>query len=286
MNQTIAKDLHGDATGVFWIGSAYLVPCAAFQPIMASFSGIYGRSVMLAIALSFFVLGSIVGCAARNMATILAGRVIQGVGGGGLIPLSIMLLTDIVPLHKRAKFAAMIQLGIALGTILGPLVGGCFAEYTSQSGGWRWVFYINFPLSAIAGVMLCMCLQFKYVGAQLRSIDWFGQIIFVAGLSSLLIGLSWGGVQFSWSSYHTLVPLCLGVVGIVVTGLWEYFGATHPFLHLAVLKNRSLMAIYAATIVQGITVRHSIRRNGHYLTNLHRCMGNCTTFHCIYRAPS
>ncbi|KAJ5644821.1 efflux pump antibiotic resistance protein [Penicillium longicatenatum] len=247
----IAKDLDGDATSTLWVGSAYLVPCAGFQPIWASLSDIYGRRQTLVASLGLFVIGSVVGCVAHNMATLLAGRAIQGVGGGGLIPLAMIIITDLVPLRQRPKYAAIVQVSMALGTILGPLIGGCFEEYTSSSTGWRWVFYINFPLSVLAGVMLFTSVRFQKGGVQLRSIDWIGQVLFIASISIFLIGLSWGGVQYSWGSYQTLVPLCLGVVGIIATGLWEFLGTSHPFIRLSILTDRSSLAVYAAAIVQG-----------------------------------
>ncbi|KAJ5760831.1 hypothetical protein N7520_007987 [Penicillium odoratum] len=247
----IAKELNGDATSTFWVGSAYLVPCAGFQPVWASLSDIYGRRKALVASLGLFVIGSIVGCVAHDMATLLAGRVIQGIGGGGLIPLSMIIITDLIPLRERPKYAAIVQVSMAFGTILGPLIGGCFEEYTSRSTGWRWVFYINFPLSVVAGVMLFTSVRFQKGGNQLRSVDWFGQALFIASLSVFLIGLSWGGVQYSWSSYQTLLPLCLGVVGLVATVLWEFFGTSHPFIRLSILTDRSSLAVYIAAIVQG-----------------------------------
>ncbi|KAJ5710317.1 efflux pump antibiotic resistance protein [Penicillium malachiteum] len=132
---TIAEDLHGDATSTFWVGSAYLVPCAGFQPIWAALSDIFGRRKVLVTSLGLFVIGSIVGCLAHNMTTLLAGRVIQGIGGGGLIPLSMIRLTDMIPLRQRPKFSAIIQASMALGTILVPLIGSCFADRTSSSTG-------------------------------------------------------------------------------------------------------------------------------------------------------
>lgn len=189
------------------------------------------------------------------MATLLAGRVIQGVGGGGLIPLAMIIITDLVPLRQRPKYAAIVQVSMALGTILGPLIGGCFEEYTSSSTGWRWVFYINFPLSVLAGVMLFASVRFQKGGVQLRSVDWIGQVLFIASISIFLIGLSWGGVQYSWGSYQTLIPLCLGVVGIIATALWEFLGTSHPFIRLSILTDRSSLAVYAAAIVQGTIVR-------------------------------
>ncbi|KAJ5953141.1 hypothetical protein N7454_000037 [Penicillium verhagenii] len=247
----IAEELKGNTTSTFWVGSAYLVPCAGFQPIWASLSDIYGRRKTLVAALGLFVIGSIVGCVAHSMATLLAGRVIQGIGGGGLIPLAMIVITDLVPLRQRPKYASIVQVSMALGTILGPLIGGCFEEYTSRSTGWRWVFYINFPLSAVAGVMLFTSVRFQKGETQLRSVDWIGQTLFIASLSVFLIGLSWGGVQYSWASYQTLLPLCLGVVGIVATVLWEFYGTDHPFIRLSILRDRSSLAVHAAAIVQG-----------------------------------
>lgn len=222
---------------------------------MASLSDIYGRRKALATALALFVIGSIVGCVAHNMPTLLAGRVIQGIGGGGLIPLATIIITDVVPLRPRPKYAALVQASMALGTVIGPLIGGAFLEHTSHSTGWRWAFYINFPLSTVAGVMLFFSVRFKRGGAQLGAVDWFGQALFLASISIFLIGLSWGGVLYPWGSYHTLVPLCLGVGGIMATGCWEFLGTDHPFIRISILKDRSAVAVYAASVVQGIIVR-------------------------------
>jgi MFS family permease len=236
------------------VGSAYLLPCAAFQPIYASLSDIFGRKKVLFASLFSFLIGSIIGGVAQNITTILAGRVVQGVGGGGLIPVSMIVLTDLVPLRQRPRYAAIIQVSIAMGTILGPLIGGLFVEHTGHTG-WRWVFYINFPLCAISGVMLLTSLKLQEGTAQLRSFDLIGGVLFISSLTSFLVAISWGGVQFAWDSYHTLVPLCLGVTGIVATGVWEQYGAQHPFLRLSILKNRSSLAVYGATLVQGILAR-------------------------------
>jgi MFS family permease len=236
------------------VGSAYLLPCAAFQPIYASLSDISGRKKVLFASLFLFLIGSIVGGVAQNMTTILAGRVIQGVGGGGLIPVSMIVLTDLVPLRQRPRYAAIIQVSIALGTILGPLIGGLFVEHTGHTG-WRWVFYINFPLCTISGVMLFTSLKLQKGTAQLHSFDFVGAVLFISSLTSFLVAISWGGVQFAWDSYHTLVPLCFGVTGIIATGVWERHGTQHPMLRLSILKNRSSLAVYGATLVQGILAR-------------------------------
>ncbi|PSS12164.1 hypothetical protein M430DRAFT_144241 [Amorphotheca resinae ATCC 22711] len=249
---TIAESLHGDATSTFWVGTAYLLPCAAFQPFMSSLSDIYGRRSILLLALSFFTLGSIIGAVAQNIATLLAGRALQGIGGGGIIPLSMIVMTDIFPLRQRPKYASLIQLSVAFGTILGPVVGGIFAQYAEGHGGWRWVFYINFPFCAAAYPMLFFYLNLKRKGDDIPHVDWIGAALFIASVLSFLIGISWGGVQYSWSSFQTLLPLCLGIAGLVGTIVYERYGASSPFLRLSILRNPSSIAVYIGSVVQGI----------------------------------
>jgi MFS family permease len=222
---------------------------------MSSLSDIYGRRSILLLALSFFTLGSIIGAVAQNIATLLAGRALQGIGGGGIIPLSIIVMTDIFPLRQRPKYASLIQLSVAFGTILGPVVGGIFAQYAEGHGGWRWVFYINFPFCAAAYPMLFFYLNLKRKEDDIPQVDWIGAALFIASVLSFLIGISWGGVQYSWSSFQTLLPLCLGIAGLVGTIVYERYGASSPFLRLSILRNPSSIAVYVGSVVQGILVR-------------------------------
>jgi predicted MFS family arabinose efflux permease len=221
---------------------------------MSSLSDIYGRRSILLLALSFFTLGSIIGAVAQNIATLLAGRALQGIGGGGIIPLSMIVMTDIFPLRQRPKYASLIQLSVAFGTILGPVVGGIFAQYAEGHGGWRWVFYINFPFCAAAYPMLFFYLNLKRKGDDIPHVDWIGAALFIASVLSFLIGISWGGVQYSWSSFQTLLPLCLGIAGLVGTIVYERYGASSPFLRLSILRNPSSIAVYIGSVVQGILV--------------------------------
>jgi MFS family permease len=227
------------------------VPCAAFQPFISSLSDSYGRRNMLLVSLTMFTLGSLVGAVAQNMTTLLAGRAIQGIGGGGLLPLSIIVMSDIFPLRLRPRYMSMIQAVVALFTMLGPVVGGLCAQYASGHGGWRWVLYINFPLCAIAFPMIALNIKLYKTEGDLRSVDWVGGILFISSMLSLLIGSSWAGVEYSWASYQTLLPLILGLVGIAATLAWEQWGAENPFITISILRNRSSFAVYTCTMIQG-----------------------------------
>ena len=165
-----------------------------------------------------------------------------------------VIFSDIIPLRQRPKYWSIIQITWAFGTITGPLVGGLFAQHTS----WRWVFIINLPFCALGLVIVPLVVRLQSrrssVKEKLLRVDWFGGFIFVASFTSFLMGLTWGGVQFPWSSFQTLVPLVLGALGIVATFAWEMWGARQPFIRLLVFDSLSTVAIYFCAMMQGLLV--------------------------------
>ena len=144
--QTIVRDLEGNATEGFWIGTSYLLTSAVCIPFIANLSDIFGRAPVLLVSLLAFTVGTILCAVAENLATLIGGRCVQGVGGGGLVILGLVVFTDIVPLRYRSKYYGIIQGAWALGTCIGPVIGGAFVESTT----WRWIFYIMFPLIGIS----------------------------------------------------------------------------------------------------------------------------------------
>ena len=175
-------------------------------------------------------------------------------GGGGIIALTMVIFSDIIPLRQRPKYWSFIQLTWAFGTIAGPLVGGLFAQHAS----WRWVFIINFPFCALGLVTVPLVVRLKSrrssIKEKLLRVDWFGGFIFVASFTSFLMGLTWGGVQFPWSSFRTLVPLLIGTIGIGATFTWEMLGAKQPFVRLLIFNSLSTVAIYFCAMMQGLLV--------------------------------
>lgn len=133
-------DLGGQATDAFWAGTSYLLSCAVCQPFIAALSDIFGRKEMLIVSVLFFTFGTIL-CApiAKNFPVFFAGRSIQGIGGGGIITMGQVIFADIVPLRQRPKYFSLVLAAWALGSVLGPLIGGLFVEHAS----WSWCFYIN-----------------------------------------------------------------------------------------------------------------------------------------------
>jgi MFS family permease len=158
-------------------------------------------------ALVFFTIGAILAAVSHNFALLLVGRSLQGVGGGGLIVISEILITDLVPLRQRGKWFSFINAMWAVGSVTGPLLGGGFSENIT----WRWIFWFNLPLIAIAAVLVTIFLKLNFIPGtlveKLGRVDWLGAILFTASTTSFLIATTWGGVMFAWDSWHTLVIL-------------------------------------------------------------------------------
>jgi len=138
--KTLALDFGGTTTDAFWAGTSYLLTCAVCQPFIAALSDIFGRKEMLLASVMFFTLGTVL-CApiAKDFTVFFAGRSIQGIGGGGIITMGQVIFADIVPLRQRPKYFSFVLGAWALGSVLGPLIGGLFVEHVF----WSWCFYLN-----------------------------------------------------------------------------------------------------------------------------------------------
>ena len=248
---TIVADLHGTTTLGLWLGTSYLLTCASPMLFIAALSDIFGRPPCLLLSLAFFTVGTVICSVGKGFAALLAGRCIQGIGGGGIIILGLVIFTDIVPLRYRPKYYGMIQGAWALGTIIGPLLGGAFAERTS----WRWVFFLMFPFCGIGVVSITWLLTLKLPETtfkdKLARVDWLGGFLFISSTTTFLIAISWGGTQEAWDSFRTLVPLVLGIMGIGATMAWERFGTDNPFLRKSLFYCPSSFVAYFGAAAQG-----------------------------------
>ncbi|PUU73291.1 major facilitator superfamily domain-containing protein [Tuber borchii] len=248
----MSQKLHGTAIEAFWAGTSFLITSTVFQPNFASLSDIFGRRSLILVALVFFTVGAIVSAVAKNFTIILVGRSIQGIGGGGIISLTEIIVTDVVPLRERGKYFGFLSMMWALGSVSGPLIGGAF----SQELSWRWIFWINLPFCALGFVLIPLFLNLNHRTTsfleKLKRVDWVGSVLFVASMMSLLIPITWGGVMYPWDHWRTLVPLVLGIVGLVGFVLYEKFVAKEPLIRLGVFSTRTALANYVGTVMHGM----------------------------------
>ncbi|PGH12242.1 hypothetical protein AJ79_04422 [Helicocarpus griseus UAMH5409] len=250
----IATKLRGTAIESFWSGTSFLLCSTVFQPNFASFSNIFGRKPVVLVAIAFFFVGTLIAGLANNFTNMLVGRSIQGIGGGGIIAITEVIVTDLVPLRLRGNYFGIISAMWSLGSVTGPILGGGFSEKVS----WRWIFYINFPFIGLGTVFLLLFLKLNFIPSslmsKLRRIDYIGTVLFVASTTSFLIPVTWGGVMYDWGSWRTLVPLIIGGVGLIVTMIYEFKLTKNPIIPVAIFSTRTAIVTYIETVLHGLVL--------------------------------
>lgn len=213
---TISNDLGSDA-GYAWIGAAYLLANAIAAPIWTKLSDIWGRKAVLLIAVALYAGFSIICALAPRMAVLIAGRALQGSAGGGLVQVVYAVIADLFSMRTRALYLALLQTMWAAAGGLGPLVGGALAERAS----WRYIFWINLPIAAVAFVVLAVWLDAynpkTSMREGLRAVDWPGIASLLVFMVALLLGLNFGGTLFPWPS-PVVISLLVG--GAVVAAVF------------------------------------------------------------------
>ncbi|KAJ7929144.1 iron permease [Mycena leptocephala] len=251
---TIANALNDTKGDYTWVGSAYALSSTAFIPLSGSLADAFGRRPIMLICIAFFAVGSALAGASQNMPMMIAARAIQGIGGGGIINLSEILTADLVPLAERGLYQGMIGLVWSFASSIGPPIGGALANKGHKA--WRWLFYLNLPLTAIAFVLVSVFLSVRQPEGSIRSklaqVDWIGNIIVVAGSGLSIIGLTWGGIRYSWASAEVLAPLIIGFSLLIAFAVYEAKVPSRPTIPLDVVGNRTSLSGLLTTATHGI----------------------------------
>ncbi|KAH7336653.1 MFS multidrug transporter-like protein [Rhexocercosporidium sp. MPI-PUGE-AT-0058] len=243
---TISEYFHSSA-GYTWIGSAYLLANAASVPSWGKFSDIWGRKPVLLVASGVFFVGSLLAATSVSIGMLIAARAIQGIGGGGLIILVNICITDLFSMRVRGAYYGIIGMVWAVASAVGPILGGVFTEKVS----WRWCFYINRTVSILLFFFLHLHNPRTPVWEGLKAVDWAGSLTIVGGTLMLLLGLEFGGVTYPWGS---TTVICLIVFGVVVGGLFvlnEWKFARYPVMPLRIFKHRSNIASLGVCFCHG-----------------------------------
>ncbi|KAF9165353.1 hypothetical protein BGX20_000644 [Mortierella sp. AD010] len=244
-----------DFSDISWVGTAYLISTTAVQPLYGVMSNMFGRKRAMLTACGIFLLGSALCGAAQSMIMLIIARAIQGLGGSGIVSLSMIIIGDIVPLRERGKYQSINASIYGLAAVLGPLLGGAFADHVS----WRWAFYINLPIGAVASILLVLFLHMNRpkdipVIENLKTLDFAGIFFLVASIVMFLLGLNWGAdAKYPWDSS---VILSLLIVGAVVGALFlgnEWKLAKKPIIPLRLFNTLSLSMVYLGIALQGFT---------------------------------
>ncbi|KAJ9071574.1 hypothetical protein DSO57_1035600 [Entomophthora muscae] len=225
----ITSELNGSSE-VTWVSGAYLLTISAFTPLYGKFSDIFGRKPLKLFALAAFLGGSVMSAVATDMVILVIGRAIAGIGAGGLIALSYIIVSDVVPIHQRSMYLSLINITFAVANVAGPLVGGLLVDNV----GWRWVFYINVPVVVICIVVLIFFIPLpKATGeitSKLKRIDVMGTVSLLVCITLFVLGMNWGGHGYSWSSLAVVLSLVASFVALVVFVVVEVKFAAEPVL--------------------------------------------------------
>lgn len=248
---TIAEEFHSTA-GYTWIGSAYLLANAAASPVWGKISDIFGRKPVLLGAVAVFWVGSLLAGVSVDMAMLIAARGVQGIGGGGIVILVNICISDLFSMRRRGAYLGIMGMVWAIAGGVGPILGGVFTEKAT----WRWCFYVNLPISGVGLLVLVFVLKLQNprtpIGAGLAAVDWLGVATIVGGTLMILLGLEFGGVAFPWDSPTVI---CLLIFGVVVVGLFvvvEWKFAKYPIIPLRLFKVRSNIASLGVTCCHGL----------------------------------
>jgi EmrB/QacA subfamily drug resistance transporter len=195
-----------------------------------------------------FLVGSALCGVAQSMTQLVVFRAVQGVGAGGLFPLSLAVIGNIVPPRDRGRWQGLIGAVFAASSIIGPAVGGFIVDSTT----WRWVFFVNLPVGGLALLVISVTMPRRAALTE-HTIDWLGAGLLAAGTGALLLGLVWGGRQYPWTSGHVLLALGASVVLLAIFGLVER-RAAEPILPFDVLRNPIVAGSVACMALVGMAM--------------------------------
>ena len=251
--KSIVEDFDGLAHYT-WVVTAYLLTSTASTPLYGKISDLYGRRPIFQFAIITFLIGSFAAGAATSMEQLIAFRAVQGLGAGGLMSLTFVIIGDIISPRERGKYQGYFGGVWGLSSVAGPLLGGYFSDHAQILGvsGWRWIFYINLPFGIAALILTSIFLHIPKVKRE-HSIDYLGALLLVSGVSSLLLGLSVYGPQDGWQNSKTLLTIAAAIV-LMLLFIFQESRAKEPIIPLTLFKNHtfSVTSIMAFIIGAGM----------------------------------
>jgi EmrB/QacA subfamily drug resistance transporter len=244
----------GDFENLSWIVTAYLLTSTAVAPLYGKLSDIWGRRAMILTAIGLFVAGSAAAAAAPNMTLLILGRALQGIGGGGILPLCQSVIADVVAPRERGRYQAYMGVVWVTSGVFGPVVGGLLAEHFH----WSLIFWVNVPLGLGAALLTQIYLRRIPRHDRRHKLDVLGAVLMMGSAIPLLLALTWGGTQYSWLSLPIIAMIGASFVLSFLFG-WRLRTAAEPFLPLTVLNNPVMrMGTAAASLSMGVSIGMTI----------------------------
>jgi EmrB/QacA subfamily drug resistance transporter len=243
----IVSDL-GGITQYSWVFTAYMLTSTVTVPLYGKLGDVYGRKNLFLFAIVVFLIGSALCGAATDMTQLVVFRGVQGIGAGGLFPLSLAVIGNIVPPRDRGRWQGLIGAVFAASSIIGPAVGGFIVDNAS----WRWIFLVNLPVGGLALVVIAITMPRRAPHTE-HSIDWLGAGLLAGGTATLLMGLVWGGKSYPWTSGHVIGSFAIAAALLVAFAFVE-LRAPEPILPFQILRNPIVAGSVACMALVGMAM--------------------------------
>ena len=240
----------GGVEEMTWVITGYILASTVMMPVYGRVSDLFGRKPLLIAAILLFMIGSVFGGLADSIDFLIVARVIQGLGGGGLMILSQSAIAEVVPARERGKYMGVMGAVFAVSSVAGPLVGG----WLTEGPGWRWAFWLNIPLGVLAIVATVLFLKLPTPERSGREkVDYLGMVLIAAATVAVVLVCTWGGSAYAWAS-----PQIFGLIAaaIVLGALFMLVEskASKPVIPLALFKNRSFVLATVSGLLTGVAM--------------------------------
>lgn len=254
---TIARDLH--TTEYIWVTNCYSLASTIFQPFVGWMAEVFGRKPIMLSSVFLFGVGSAISGSAHSLGLILAGRTVQGFGGGAIPLMAELIISDQLPLAQRPQMLGIVMATSCLGLVFGPILGGVIVQHST----WRWIFYLNVAFAGASIICLFPMLgrrtarqksTAKSLRVTTRQFDWLGNFLLPASSIAILLPLTMGGQMYLWNSAQVIVPLVLGGCGLIGFGIYENSWAAHPLIPSRLLSSLSSVSLQIQSFIQSMLI--------------------------------
>lgn len=252
--RTIGDQLQGLSLQA-WVTTAYLITSTIATPIYGKLGDIFGRKPLFIWAISIFVAGSLLCSLASSMEMLAGFRAVQGIGAGGLFTLALAIIGDIVPPRERARYQGFFIAVFGTSSVIGPVVGGFFSSQDTVLGldGWRWIFFVNVPLGALALFLVNRTLKISHLERVDHRIDWFGAITLSTGIIPLLL-VAERGLQWGWTSLYAITCYIVSIIGFLLFTRIELKMGDEALIPLRLFKDKTFSIMTTVGIISGMAM--------------------------------